>query len=442
MTQSLDRAISMPALTRFAMPTIVSMLCAGLYGAVDGVFVARLVGADALAAVNIVAPLLILGCSLGYMLGMGGSALVAHTLGEGKEEEARRYFSLIVWAAAVLGAAAIPAGEMLLDPLLTLLGSDEALRPLCEAYARPILVFFPCLLLTFVFEIFFITAGRASLGLACTLAGGTCNIILDYAFMAVLDWGVRGAAVATGLGYALSSSFGLLFFALRREGLRLGRPSRRLTALLEAAGNGSSEMVSNLAAAVVTLAFNNILMRMCGADGVAAITIILYGQWLMNTVFMGYAVGISPLVSYNNGSGNTTRLRAMHRLSLRMIAVFAVLMTCAGFFASSALTALFSPEGTAVHAMASHGFRLFAVSFLLSGFNIYASALFTALSNGVVSALLSLCRTFLFVMLAAALLPLWLGVDGVWLAIPCAEALGAFLSFLMIRRMRGRYGYA
>ncbi|HIX40667.1 MAG TPA: MATE family efflux transporter [Candidatus Desulfovibrio intestinigallinarum] len=442
MSRSLNQAVDTPLLIRFALPTICSMLSAGLYGTVDGIFVARLVGADALAAVNIVAPLLIFGVSLGHMFGMGGSALVARTLGEGDDAAAREYFSLILYTVGLLGMAILFAGEALLEPLLGLLGSDAALLPLCRDYARPLLLFFPFLLLTLAFEIFFITAGRASLGLACTMTGGICNIVLDYLFMAVLNWGIQGAAVATGLGYALSACLGLVYFARPRDGLCLGRPSRRVAVLLTAAGNGFSEMVSNLAAAVVTLLFNNILMRMCGAEGVAAITIILYGQWLINMVFMGYAVGISPLVSYNDGSGNRSRLRAIHRRSLRLIAAFSAVTCCIAYVSAPVLTGLFSPPGTTVHTLASRGFRLFAVSFLLAGFNIYASALFTALSNGVVSALLSFCRTFLFVVPAALLLPLWLDLDGVWLSIPCAEALGLFLSLFMIWRKRGNYGYA
>ena len=240
MSRSLNQAVDTPLLIRFALPTICSMLSAGLYGTVDGIFVARLVGADALAAVNIVAPLLIFGVSLGHMFGMGGSALVARTLGEGDDAAAREYFSLILYTVGLLGMAILFAGEALLEPLLGLLGSDAALLPLCRDYARPLLLFFPFLLLTLAFEIFFITAGRASLGLACTMAGGICNIVLDYLFMAVLDWGIQGAAVATGLGYALSACLGLAYFARPRDGLCLGRPSRRVAVLLTAAGNGFS----------------------------------------------------------------------------------------------------------------------------------------------------------------------------------------------------------
>ena len=440
--KSLDRPINWRSLTAFALPTIVSMVFMNIYGSVDGAFVSNLISTDALSAVNIVFPLLILSMAVGTMFSTGGNAIVAKMLGEKREDEARRFFSLILIAAFALAAVLSVLGYVFLEPLLRFFGADDKLYPYCEEYATVILGMMPVAIFSMVFQGFFITSGKAHLALFFSIAGGMINVALDYILIAVAELGMTGAAVATGAGYSFSALMGLLYFTFRRKNiLRIVRPKFDIKIILHSCANGSSEMVTSLSAAVVTLMFNRIMMDLAGSDGVSSITIVLYMMGLLSAAYLGYSIGIAPIVSYNYGKGDRDKLRKIFRVSLAVIGVFSALTFGLSMALASPLVSIFSAGNATVHEMAVTGFRLFAAAFLFMGFNVFSSALFTALSNGIVSAVLSIFRTLIFVVAAMLTLPMIFGVNGVFVANPIAEFLGIIMSVIFFRIYGKRYGF-
>ena len=442
MKQSLDQEFRFWSLLRFSLPTIIMMVFLSLYTIVDGIFVSRFVGSSALSAVNIVYPLISLVIGFGVMLATGGCAVVARKMGEGRLEEACADFSLITLAGVGLGGVFSLIGLFFSAPLSRLLGASDALLGYCVDYLRIMLLFAPANILQLLFQSFFVAAGRPGLGLGLTVASGLTNALLDYFFIVPLDMGISGAALATAAGYLLTALPSLLFFLFRPGGLRFLRPRWNGRLLLYACGNGSSEMVTNLSNAVVTFIYNLLMLRFLGEDGVAAITIVLYSQFLLTALHMGFSMGVSPVVSFNYGAGNWSRLRRVFRYCVLFIAlasglVFAAALSLAGF-----IVGVFSPEGTVVYDIALSGFFLFSPSFLFAGVNIFTSSLFTALSDGFRSAAVSFARTFGFLLVGLLLLPLFLDVNGVWLAVPFAELLCCGLSLLFLLRNREKYHYA
>ena len=442
MQHTLDRSISPGMLLRFSLPTIASSIFMSVYSSVDGVFVSRLIGTDALSAVNLVMPLVLFAMVIGTMFGAGGNALVAKKLGEGKNEEAKQDFSLLVAVAFVVSCALCILGLVFLGPLLRLLGADAGLLGLCRDYAVPTLLLYPLSVFSMLFQMSFITVGRATVGLLLSVAGGLTNIALDYWFIAKLGGGIAGAAIATGIGYAVPALAGLVYFwAFRRGSLYLVRPRWRWRVIAKSCSNGASEMVGSLSSGIVTLLLNNILMRLAGADGVAAITIILYAQGVLSSAYMGYSYGVAPIISYNYGKQDTARLKRIYSLSLRGITALSLAVFVLSLAFAQPLVAIFTQPGTPVFTLAVHGYRVFSVCFLFMGVNAFASALFTALSNGRVSAILAFFRTLVFFTGAVLGLAWLLGVEGVWMAIPLAEVLGLAMALYYFRKMRPVYGY-
>ena len=443
MTNALDRKISAASLLKFAAPTILSMLLMEVFGIVDGLFVVRLIGTDALSAVNITFPIILMSLAVGMMFSSGGSALVARRLGQKREREARRNFSLIALSAFVSGGAMAALGLKFLKPLLYFLGSNDALFDMCYEYAHTSLLFMPITIFSCVFFMFYIARGKAALGMAITASAGLINVILDYVFIAVLDMGLFGAALATGIGYSASGLFGLLYFTLNRRGsLYLEKPKWSRFVLFKACFNGASEMVSNVSVCIVTVLLNNIVMRLAGSDGVAAITVVLYMQTSLMSVCFGYSMGISPLVSYNYGKRETARLKRTFSISLKLIGLVSAGVFAFCNLATAGLVGLFVDKGTHVFEMAYGGLRLFSFTFLCMGLNVFASALFTALSNGKVSAILSFCRTLLFVVGFLLILPVLWQMTGVWLSVPLAEALSCALSVWCFAKYKNVYKFA
>lgn len=298
------------SLLQYAFPTIVMMVFMSMYSIVDGVFVSRLVSTNALAAVNIVFPLLNVVMAVGIMLGAGGSAIIARKMGEGNNGQARQDFTLIVVIGIGLGALLMAIGILLIEPLLHFLGANEAVYDLGLVYAKTILIFTIPSILQMLFQMFFVTAGKPALGLTITLLGGAANIVLDYVFISIFQWGIAGAAAATGIGYSIPGLFGLLWFSLNRKGtLYFVKPVKNQGVILHTLTNGSSEMVTNLSAAVITYLFNKMMMKYLGEDGVAAITIVLYVEFLLVAVYLGFSSGIAPILSYNYGEGNRLQLK-------------------------------------------------------------------------------------------------------------------------------------
>ena len=439
---ALDKNITGGMLMKFALPTIISMVFMSIYSVVDGAFVSQFVGTNALSAVNIVMPLITVTIALGTMLGTGGNAVVARKMGEGREPEARRDFSMLTILALAIGLVFTVVGFLFLQPLLRLMGANDAIFSLCYEYAVVTLYFIPMTMLGMLFQVFFITAGKAHLGLAFSVMGGLCNIILDYVFIDADRMGISGAALATGIGYSVPGMIGFFYFAVKRRGLLFFvRPRFDGRVILKSCTNGSSEMITNLSMGIVTLLLNIILMQMEGENGVAAITIILYAQYLLSSAYMGYSMGIAPVISYNYGKRDYDRLKKIHRISKTVLLISSVFTFGLSLAFAEPLVAIFSPAGTAVYQMAVQGFRIFAACFLFMGFSIYGSALFTALSNGRVSAILSFLRTLVFVVASVLLLPYIMGLDGVWIAIPVAELLGFLVTLFFLWKLKDVYRY-
>ena len=419
---------SLWSLLKFAMPSVVTMLFMGLYTICDTVFVARFVNTDALSALNIVCPVVNLTVGLGTMLAAGGSAVIARKIGAGREAEACRDLSLLVLAAAVLGTLLALLGLLFLDRIIRALGASCLLYPYCRAYLLPLLLFTPASILQVLFQTLLIAAGKPGLGMAVSIGAGAANVLLDLLFMGPLGLGITGSALGTGLGCCIPAVLGAGFFFRSRSDLRFGRPAPDFPMLFRSCANGASELVSQLSAAVTTFLFNRTMLRLLGEDGVAAITIIIYAQFLLSAVFLGFSMGTAPVISYCFGSRNHPRLIRVFRICLSVICGTSVILFMLSMALGPDLVRLFTPGAPAVYSIARKGFLIFPFSFLFCGINIFASAAFTALSNGRVSALLSLLRTFGFLTAALLILPRLLRVSGVWLAVPLAEFITLFLS--------------
>ncbi len=438
----LAQDFSAPSLLKFAFPTIVMMVFMGLYTIVDTVFVARFVGTDALSAVNIVVPVINLMVGLGSMLASGGSAAIARKLGEEKDRDAGETLTLILLAGLSLGLAICVAGSLFLEPLVRMLGCGDVLFPYCRDYLSVLLIFAPACILQVLFQSLLVTAGRPGLGMWLTLMGGMANALFDFLLIARFGMGIRGAALATSLSYLIPTAAGILFFLFAKNNrLRFCRPCGGAGELGKICFNGSSEMVGQLSAAVTTFLFNLTMMRLLGENGVAAITIMIYSQFLLSTLYIGFSMGVAPVISYSWGSGNYRGLKRICRICFGFIGVVSIAVFVVSMIFGPELTGIFAPEGSRVYEIARYGFQIFPFSFLFCGYNIFASALFTALSNGTVSATLSFLRTFGFLTAALLTLPLFLQAAGVWLAVPAAELLTLILSACFVWHYRKQYQY-
>ena len=442
MSGSISREFHFGSLLRFALPTIVMMIFMSLYTIVDGFFVSYFLGTNALSSINIVWPLLNVVVAVAIMLATGGSAVVARQLGEGDPDGARRSFTLITLAAVAAGLALAVFGAVFLDPIIRFFGASEVLFPYCRDYLGTLIVLAPINILQMLFQVFFVAAGRPQLGLGLTVGSGVLNAVLDYVLIVPAGLGIRGAAIATAAGWFIPSLVGLVFFARSKGELRFARPKWDGPMLLQTCFNGSSEMVVNLSNGVTTLLFNLILIRYAGEDGVAAITIIMYLQFLFLGLYQGFSNGIAPIISYNYGSGNTKQLKRIFRISIAFLVVSSLVLVAAAELMSGGLVGVFAPAGSAANALALRGFGLYAVNFLFAGINIFCSALFTALSNGRVSAAISFLRTFVFLVAGLLLLPGVWGEIGIWLAVPVAELLTLVFSVLFFVHGRKEYQYA
>ncbi|MBQ7514648.1 MAG: MATE family efflux transporter [Schwartzia sp.] len=437
----LARGITYRSLLRFAAPTILSLVFLNVYFIIDGIFVARAVGTAGLAAVNLTMPLLGVMMALATMISTGGSAKIASLLGEKKTELARKGFTFLVvfcvFGSTILAVAAL----LLLQPLLGLLGVDAGIFPLCRAYIAPLLMSAPFIMGGVILDGFFIVDGRPSLSMISGMVGGFINLALDYLFLFHWGMGIEGAGIASGIGYSFAALIGLAYFGLWRGGtLFLVKPAPCWGILRQSVLNGVSEMVTMLSASVVIVVTNNLMMEFAGENGVAAISIAEYVQQLLTSVYMGYAGGVAPLMSYNHGARDFVKIRRIFRFSLRIIAVFGILTFLLGFAVADPVVAAFAGGNRDVFQMAAHGFRIFAFSFLFVGFNVYASSFFTALNDGRTSAILSFCHTLVFLLGMLLLLPRFFGINGVWLANPAAEILAMGLAFWLFREKGKLYG--
>lgn len=438
----LAQQYTLGSLLRFAFPTLFMMVFTGAYAIVDTMFVARFVNTDALSAVSIVTPVVNLIVGLGAMLSTGGSAIVARKLGAGRDTEARRDFSLIVLTGLLLGLILAVVGLLFLEPLAYALGANGTLAPYVKDYLSILLLFAPTDLLQVVFAVFFVAAGVPRLGMALALAGGLVNIVFDYLFIVPMHMGIRGAAIATGLGYLIQTAAGAVFFLRNRDkALHFAVPQFRIGVIGESLFNGSSEMVGHLSSAVTTFLFNIAMMKLLGEDGVAAIAILIYSQFLLSTFFIGFSMGVAPIVSYTYGSRDHAQMKRIFGICMACILSVSVLVFAAALIGGPSLAGVFAPAGTRVNSIARGGFLIVPFGFLFCGLNIFSSSLFTALSNGTVSAAISFLRTLVFLSIGILALPLLFGVQGIWLAVPLAEACTASIAVAFIWSRRERYHY-
>ena len=430
-------------LVRFALPSIAMMIFISIYSVVDGLFVSNFAGKEALAAVNLVFPLVMALGSVGFMFGTGGAALVAKTMGEGDQVRANRLFSLIAVAGTALGIVLAGVGAGILGPLLEALGAQGTLKDQGLAYGFILLAALPFSIMQNMFQSFFIAAERPKVGLAVTIAAGVANIVLDYLFIAVLGWGIAGAALATALGQALAAVAAVAFFASSKTSrLRFARPTADFRALGKTCVNGSSELMTEVAASVVSMLYNYQLMMIAGADGVAAYGVIMYVNFIFTAVFFGFSMGTGPVVSYHYGAQHKEELKGLFKKSMVLVGGTGAAMFAASQLLAGPLVGVFVGYDPELAAMTLHGFRIYAVAFLVCGFNIYGSAFFTALNNGKVSALISFMRTLVFETSTVMLLPIVWGIDGVWSAIIVAEAGALVLTTAVLVGLRKPYGYA
>lgn len=441
MTNSIAKDFRFFSLLRFAFPTMIMMVFMSLYTIIDGIFVSRLVGTDALSAINIVYPVLNLVIAVGVMLATGGSAIIAKKLGENCPQEARENFSFLILVGLFFGIISMIFGNLLIEPLVRLLGATDLILPYCIDYLSICLFMAPACILQLLFQSFFVTAGKPVTGLALTISGGIANMVLDYVFMGPLQMGVKGAALATGIGQLIPALFGLLYFGFVRHSLYLVKPRLNFSVLLESCLNGSSEMVTNLSTAIVTYLFNITMLRFLGESGVAAITIVLYGQFLFNAMYMGFSMGVAPVISYNHGSKNTRLLQRIFRICMGFISISSLVITAGALISAPFIVEIFTPKTTDTYLIAKTGFSLFSFNYLFAGLNIFSSSMFTAFSDGKTSAIISFVRTFVLIVINILILPRIIGVNGVWLSVPIAECMTLFLSLYFIWKNRHRYHY-
>lgn len=438
----LAQQYSLNSLLRFSFPTIFMMVFTGLYTIVDTVFVSRFVNTDALSSINIVTPIINIIVGLGAALAAGGSAIVARKLGAGRDAEARKDFSLIILTGLSLGLIITIVGLLFLEPITYALGANSVLIPYVKDYLSLLLIFAPANILQAIFAIFFVAAGTPRLGMALALLAGFSNMLFDFIFIVPMQMGIAGAALATGIGYLIQTVGGIVFFLRNTDkALHFIVPHFKIGVIGESLFNGSSEMVGHLSSAVTTFLFNITMMKLLGEDGVAAITIIIYSQFLLSTFYIGFSMGVAPIFSYNYGSQDHTQIKRIFRICIAFIMSVSVLVFSIAMIGGPYLTGIFSPEGTLVNSITRVGFSIVPFAFLFSGLNIFSSALFTAFSNGKISAAVSFLRSLVFLSIGILVLPLLFGIQGVWLAVPLAEVCTFLVSISFIWNKKEKYHY-
>lgn len=429
-------------LLRFSLPSIVMMIFTSIYGVVDGFFVSNFVGKTPFAAVNFIMPFLMILGSVGFMFGAGGGALVAKTLGEGKREKANEYFSLFIYVSAISGIVIMVIALLFLRPIAKLLGAEGAMLEDCVLYGRVILVVLPALILQYAFQNFFIAAEKPQLGLYVSLAAGATNIIGDALFVAVFHWGLPGAAAATALGQAVGGLLPLIyFFHPNTSLLRLRKTKYDGSALMKACINGSSELMSNISMSLVSMLYNIQLIKYAGENGVAAYGVIMYVNMIFLSAFIGYSNGTAPVVSYHYGAGNHNEMKSLLRKSFLIIGGFSAGMFAIAEVLSVPLSKIFVGYDRELLEMTARAFTIYSFSFLFSGIAIYGSAFFTALNDGLVSALIAFLRTLLFQVAAVLIFPIIWKVDGIWFSVVAAEIVAAIVTILFIAAKRKKYQY-
>lgn len=430
-------------LLRFTFPSVVMMIFTSIYGVVDGIFVSNFAGKTPFAAINLIMPYLMILGTIGFMIGSGGTALISMTMGAGDKKKANEIFSLLTYACLISGAALAIVGLVFLRQAAVLLGAEGAMLDDCVRYGRIILLALPFFIVQNAFQSFCIAAEKPNLGLGITVAAGLTNIVLDALFVGLFRWGITGAAIATAFSQTVGAAISLIYFVRPNTSLLcLGKTRFDGHALLRTCVNGSSELMSNLSMSLVSMLFNFQLMRFAGEDGVAAYGVIMYVNFIFLAIFFGYSIGSAPIIGFHYGADNQDELKNLLRRSLILISIFALTMTASAILLARPLSAIFVSYDADLMSMTVRAFLIYSLSFLVCGFNIFGSSFFTALNNGLISAVISFFRTLVFQSVTVLILPEFLGLDGIWWSIVAGEAGALVLTALCLILNRKRYHYA
>lgn len=429
-------------LLKFIMPTVFMMIVTSVYGIVDGFFVSNFVGKNAFAAVNLIMPVLMAIGAFGFMIGTGGSALVAKTLGEGKKEKANQYFSMLTYVIIIFSLVITIIGFIFMPQIARALGASDLIIDDCILYGRILIAAEIFFMLQNSFQSFLVTAGKATFGLIISITAGISNIILDFVLVYVFDFGIEGAAAATVFSQIVGGLIPFIYFAKKNNSLlRLVKTKIQLKPLGKACLNGSSEMLTNLSTSLVSIVYNFQLMKIAAENGVSAYGVIMYVSIIFMSFFFGYAIGVNPIIGYNYGAKNSAELKNVLKKSLVLTSIVSVIMVVAAVLLSGTISKIFVGYDAELHALTSNALKLYSFSFLVCGFNIFSSAFFTGLNNGVVSAVISFTRTLVFQVAAVMLLPIFFGINGIWLAITAAESATLILTIIFFVTNRKKYNY-
>ena len=444
MHNPLEKDFDLKALLLYTLPSMLMMLFMSTYSIIDGVFVSNFVGEDALAAINIIIPLYVVILAMALMFSTGGNAVMAKLLGENKGHEARQFLSVLYIIATILGLLSTIGAFIFTDQIVALLGTSESLYGFSKDYLISLAPFSLALFYQVFIQSFMVTAGKPGLGLVISVMGGLTNIILDYILISpqYLDLGIAGAGIATGLGSTIPGLFGLLYFTFnRKSNLYFVKPKLKLKLLSLSIFNGASELIGNLAVSITTMMFNIILLEMVGDSGVSAISVILYIQMFQNALYFGYTLGVSPIISFKYGQANHQALHKVIHQSFKIITISSILVVLITILFSNQAIAIFISNTSNTFEMAKTGLLLFLPAYIFMGYNIFFSAMFTALLNGKISAIISILRSLVFIVIALMFLPELLGLNGVWLAIPFAEFFAIIISWGFYKKYRKKYNY-
>ena len=431
-------------LLRFVVPSVLMMIFTSIYSIVDGFFVSNFVNTTAFAAVNLVMPLLMILGAVGFMIGTGGTAIIAKTFGLGDKELANRYFSFLTYFTIISGVILAAVGIAFARPVAMLLGAAEGeMLDYCVLYARLVLLGLPFFMLQNVFQSFFITAEKPKFGLYVIIAAGVTNMVLDFLLVAVFEMGLAGAALATATSQLVGGVVPLVYFGRKNSStLRLGKTRFYGKALLKTCTNGSSELMSNISMSIVTIFYNVQLLRFApGNSGVAAYGVIMYVSFIFAAIFIGFVLGASPVVSFHFGAGNKVELKSLFKKSLVIVGAASVVMTVSSLLVAAPFSHLFVGDDPELYALTVRGFRIFSFAFLSMGINIFGSAFFTALNNGLISAVIAFLRTLVFQIASVLILPIFFELDGVWLSIIVSDVLSLIVTITFLAAKKKKYGY-
>lgn len=436
-----EKPVTLKNILKFAVPTIAMTVFMSFYTMVDGLFVSNLIGTNALSAINLTAPIIQLVTAISTMLATGGSAVIMKKMGEQKTEEAREDFTFLILVNVIVGIVMCTVGYLIMDSIFAGMNLSADVEAYCIKYLSRYLIFTVPILLMNNFTLYMIASEKANLSLICSVTGGVLNMVLDYVFIVVFDMGISGAAIATGLGYSVTAVVGLFIFSQKKSLLHFKKSVFRFKVLINAATNGCSEMATALVTGIITMMFNWTMLHYVGENGVAAVTIIMYVLMFASSLYTGYSYGVAPMISYYYGEQNHQKLKKLVMASLKVITGISFITVIASFMLTKPLVSVFARPDNPVYDLAVTGNRICTVALFFIGFNIFSSGMFTALSNGVISAVLAFSRSFVFMLIMMLVLPLIFGVNGIWLATPAAELMALTLSVFMFLRYRKKYGY-